>query len=505
MELIKNSIKQYTQLMNMSDSREEVVDTIVSDVLPDAEEIICASAAMAVEEKVLVAGQVRVSGQINTRTFCATAEGRVFVVEGMQAFTYQWDAPNCSNEDVLLAEMRLMPARAELLNPRKVSVKAVTAAQIKVYRSVQTEYTGGVSSQAQEKVNILIDEQPMLVLSGITEKRLTINEEIRISSGDIAPGDRVFRSEVVWQTEDIKTLPNKIMLRGMAKLQVTTISESGSFTVRNHFSLPYSQMIEMEEVTEQISLEYHHTRLDAQLVQHQDGALFLNVSALCTAVAFARKQQSVSLLSDFYSSAYETSSEYATVNCVKSTKNQTLEGRAAQTVTPNVPAVKVLDWWVDCQAIYPSRDEGIIAGRFYIQAMYENVMGGICTHCCRVDAELPISGAVGNIVRISPSCEEFAAVCDEMGGIAISFKAVFMVESQEVSTCRQVKSCNLQMNNPKVRRKSGSLVLRNVAQEESVWTIAKSYSTSPEAILSANRLDNESALEPGKLILIPFA
>ena len=190
MELIKNSIKQYTQLMNTSDSREEVVDTIVSDVLPDAEEIICVSAAMAVEEKVLVAGQVRVSGQISTRTFCATAEGRIFVVEGMQAFAYQWDAPNCSNEDVLLADMKLMPARAELLNPRKVSVKAVAAAQIKVYRSVQTEYTGGVSSQAQEKVNTLINEQPMLVLSGITEKRMTINEEIRVSSGDIAPGDR---------------------------------------------------------------------------------------------------------------------------------------------------------------------------------------------------------------------------------------------------------------------------------------------------------------------------
>ena len=252
-------------------------------------------------------------------------------------------------------------------------------------------------------------------------------------------------------------------------------------------------------------MEYHHTRLDAQLVQHQDGALFLNVSALCIVVAFARKQQSVSLLSDFFSSAYETTCEYAMVNCVKSTKNQTLEGRAAQTVTPNIPAVKVLDWWVDCQAIYPSRDDGIISGRYYIQALYENVMGGISTHCCRVDAELPVGSAVGNIVRISPTCEEFAAVCDETGGIAISFKAVFMVEGQEVSTCRQVKSCNLQMNNPKARRKSGSLVLRSVAQEESVWSIAKSYSTSPESILSANRLDNESGLEAGKLILIPFA
>ena len=213
MELIKNSIKQYTQLLNLSDSREEVVDTIVSDVLPDAEEIICASAFLAVEEKALVGGQARVSGQIGTRTFCATSEGRIFVVEGSQAFVCQWDAPNCSGDDMLLAEMRLMPARAELLNPRKVSVRAVITAQVRVFRPGQMEYTGGVSSQTQEKVNTLIKEQQMLVLTEIVEKRLTINEEIRVNSGDIAPGDRVFRSEVLWQTEDIKTLPNKIMLR----------------------------------------------------------------------------------------------------------------------------------------------------------------------------------------------------------------------------------------------------------------------------------------------------
>jgi len=505
MELIKNSIKQYTQLMDLSDSKEEVVDTIVSDVLPDAEEIICASAAMAVEEKTVVAGLARVSGQISTRTFCATGDGRVFVVEGVQAFTYQWDAPNCSNEDILLAEMRLMPARAELLNPRKVSVRTVVSAQVKVFRSGQMEYTGGVSSQAPEKVNTLMNEQQMLLVTGIVEKRLTINEEIRISSGDIAPGDRVFRSDVAWQSEDIKTLPNKIMLRGMAKIQVTTISESGAFTVRNHFSLPFSQMVEMEEVTEQVTVEYHQIRLDAQLVQHQDGALYLNVSALCTVVVFARRQQNISLLSDLFSSAYETSCEYASVNCVTGTKCQTLEARAAQTVTPNIPAVKVLDWWIDCQAHCPSRDEGIISGRYYIQILYENVMGGICTHCCRVDAELPVGGGCGQIVRIIPSCEEFSATCDEAGGIAVSFKAVFVTESQEVCACRQVKSCNLQMNSPKPRRKCGSLVLRNVEPEENVWAIAKSYNTSPESILSANRLENESALEPGKLILIPFA
>ena len=283
------------------------------------------------------------------------------------------------------------------------------------------------------------------------------------------------------------------------------MSESGAFTVRNHYILPYSQMIEMDEVTEQITVEYYPTRLDTQLVQHQDGSLFLNVSALCSAVVFARRQQSIPLLSDLFSSTYESACEYAAVTCVRVAKSQTLEARAAQTVTPDIPATKVLDWWVDCQAAYPSREDGILCGRYYIQVMYENVMGSICTHCCRVDAELPISNTIGRIVRICPACEDFSATCDETGGIAISFKAVFVVDSQDICECRQVKSCALQTNVPKTRRSAGSLVLRNVAQEESVWSIAKSYNTSPEAILSANHMESESALEPGKLILIPFA
>ncbi len=93
----------------------------------------------------------------------------------------------------------------------------------------------------------------------------------------------------------------------------------------------------------------------------------------------------------------------------------------------------------------------------------------------------------------------------ENGAIRIRFTGVLKGRGLIEQPCVQVSRCTLDGEKRRAVPPAGTLVLRTVEEQETVWSIAKQYGSRTQQILAANNLDASSRLVPGQLMMIPFS
>jgi hypothetical protein len=93
----------------------------------------------------------------------------------------------------------------------------------------------------------------------------------------------------------------------------------------------------------------------------------------------------------------------------------------------------------------------------------------------------------------------------ENGAVRIRFHALLRGKGLVEQPCSQVSRCTLEADKRRAAPPAGTLVLRTVEAQETVWSIAKQYGSRTQQILAANDLESSSRLVPGQLLMIPFS
>ena len=89
------------------------------------------------------------------------------------------------------------------------------------------------------------------------------------------------------------------------------------------------------------------------------------------------------------------------------------------------------------------------------------------------------------------------------GGIEVRFSADFTVEASERKQLLGLTDLRVDTEHPKDLSALPSIVLKLFDAEESLWEIAKRYSTTVEVIRSANDLAENCECSAGQMLLIP--
>lgn len=508
MELLKNKVHQYTLVSDGVYGQEEMLETIVPDVNPDVLRIICASSDISVKEKSLQTGKVRAIGEVRSRIFY-TAEGdsNIWQVEGVTPFSCTVDVPEAGPDDTLIAWCEVVSAQASLVNPRKLSVRTRYCVHAQVYRQDAVEFVEGVECAAEESVNTLVQTVQPLALVGLHERRLAINEEIRIAGGNVQATDRLYRTDVTWVTEDQKVLTNKIMLRGSACVKAVVIGEKDGSLSQHVYNLPFAQIIESDntDIDDEVKVSYQLMQKEIRLTAGADGAPVLQCSLVASAHASVSRKISVNILTDLYSTTYDSELETAEIMTKVSEDQQSAAAMISEVVQADYPDVRVLDVAVNCECRHPTPGDLSAVGWVCFQILYETTTGGLCCLSRKVEVEAQLECAYSQGARMWLECSEAQATVVDEGSLCLSGKAVFTCISPVRQTCRQIKGCRIDRQSSKSRPRRGTLILRAYDGQDTVWQIAKKYNTTMADILAANKITGEDELEAGRLILIPFS
>ena len=152
-ELLKNSVKQYTETASFSMTSEEILESIVPDIYPDIATIITYSANVRIKEKYAQENAVTVSGEVCVRIFLCDENGKMFCLDGVIPFSRTKPVQGCKAGDITVLGSAIEKISADAINPRKIGVKAILCVEAKVYSAKQTEYCGDMEKDASDKLS----------------------------------------------------------------------------------------------------------------------------------------------------------------------------------------------------------------------------------------------------------------------------------------------------------------------------------------------------------------
>ena len=271
--------------------------------------------------------------------------------------------------------------------------------------------------------------------------------------------------------------------------------------------LPFSQIMETDSTEEntQVSMRLRITGTDIQIDGSDDEGRQLSVTVYYHTMAFLRETREVTLLTDLYSTAYETRYEPSQLDLCSLYESVTRRQTVREVLEIGVAAEAVLSLCADCGAVSVSREGEITQLRtaVTVRALYLDE-GGACLSAERcIDVCCPMELPKDCTVSARAFCgEEIQGTLGDRG-IEVRFPVDFQVEV--CGRCRKlcVASAVLDESTPKDLSNAPSLILRCVGRQESAWEVAKRYNTTIADILAANQLEQESEIPCERLLLIP--
>lgn len=500
MELVRKQINAYKMMTTEVLQFEEQTDLIIPDVNPDALSVITAAGNCCISEKQLRKERVTLSGDVMfTVMYRPENSSGCVQIGGKLPYSEILNLKEGKEEDLLFASVELMELRPVILNSRKIGIQCRLSMSACAYQRETVWLTQDVNALPEEGIQKRVTREQQTLLVAVSEKQLSFSEEIRMVSGEASPGDQLLRTELQWNTEDVKVLSKKIMLRGNVQVRAVLMAKEGNVRT-SEYALPFSQIIESGEVRTdcQTEVNYSTVQMQSKLDVREDGT-YLVCKLAGSAFLEVYQEQEICVVSDLYSTVYQTEVERCktgTSGCCR----KTLRAEFSDTQEAGFRVCQVRDY--GCCGCAAQVSSGNIQGVFHVQALCEDEEGCLRQVCLtlrdeRDGTEYCRGGAEVCVSAMAVSVTGAGALCFEL-------HVLYRLRKPSACTCAQVEKCGINPDKKRSCRAPGTLLLRSVGEQETVWDLAKSYGTTEGAILSANHMNPEEALQQNQLVMIPF-
>ena len=487
-------------------TQEESVETIVPDSCPDMARIISTQGTVFVHSREVRDGKAEVTGTVRvTVLYMPDQEGGVRALNFAVPFTLESDSSAMPGCRVLTAETGLEFLESRMLNPRKIFTHCRLAARLTGYQQTQHAYCTDVEAGEDLGVEKQQERQRTILLTEVSEKDFTFSEELNLSPGRIGAAE-LLHNEVRTSVTETKLVGSKLIFKGVFHVSLLYRTPEGICASASS-EMPFSQIMEAESGSESstATLQLQLTGADLQISHEDPEGRRIAVTLYLHATALLRCQQELTLLSDLYSTSYETHYEASPLTLTafhegflrRQTVREVLEiGTAAETI---------LSAAVTCGAVSVSREGEYVTLRTAaaVRVLYLDE-GGVALMAERTlevscQTELP----EGCHVTARAFCPD--EVQGSLGdrGIEVRFPVDFQIEAAKRVKRVCISAAKLSPESDTEAGEMPSLVLRCLSGRETAWDLAKRYHTTISAILSANKLENETELPRDRLLLIP--
>lgn len=493
MELIQNSYEKYTVLPAAEQQKEVSIEVIVPDTQADVYGVLTSFAVCQVRQKTVRRDCVVVEGMVEMEAFCQEEEaGHWQTIRGSAPFVMEVEAPGCGEDSPIQLRMEVLRCDTHIRNPRKLQLNAQLGAMVHVFQKDRLVVTESITGSEQEDMQLLCETVELEVLQSVAEKKLVAADELQLS----IPG-RLLHYQVDWRQEEQRILTGKVMLRGSACVQ-TVFFHDGKLQSQE-FQIPFSQVVECDGVEpgDRITAEYQ--LLQSQITVLEGDAPALSCSLTGTVIVCVTRTLRLSLLQDAYSTRFHTDCQRQQTECPV-WHSFSASVPMDELCEPQEMAVSVLDCRLRARGFV--QEQGCMGGIYTLRMLYCCEDGRLhCTeHTVKAVSPQPVQAQQ---LSVRAGWQNVSAQA-ENGAIRIRFTALLQGRGLLSQACTQVTRCTLDPNKRRALPPAGTLVLRTVEEQETVWSIARHYGSRTRQILAANKLDKDTDLVPGKLMMIPF-
>lgn len=486
-------IRCYEELAAVTVTKEESLETVIPEYCPAVARIVETTGKLCIREKLVGEERCTVSGSV-----CVTVLYTSEEAAGLRSLTL--NVPfSCPVEDrtlpkcrTLCVSGRVLMAEASVITSRKLYIKVLPEITVQPYR----EGTRKLCCGTEEEPSVRRRTTPMTIpiLCAAAEKECTITcQGIGITQ---PPPEDLLLYNVLPTIHSSQRLGNKLMVKGELWLCALYRSEERSLH-RWEETVDFSQIVDIADLPEEAEyvLTPQLAQCDVRILRGEGSASFGITARMCLCIC-AYCRCAMECVSDLYSTRCSAKTERRSVTLPIRMPPRTIREEAQIQLEFDAPPAFVgLTSW-DCGSVSVSADERgqMLHTTVTLHVLYLDDTGTPVAATRSVDVSAA-TGETSLFVTAQCACPMIQSIGSS---VRIAVPVVFTLGAGKEEETSVITAVEL---TEEVRGNAPSLILRRMAEGETLWDIAKQYRTDEEAIRSANHFAEGDV--PEGLLLIP--
>lgn len=485
------------------------LDFSLPDYCPDIQRILKCQVYPVITVRSVIGDRLEVEGRATVRVLYLDAGGTsVRHCEKTEPFSASIALRKTPESPIALVRTRMEYINCRAVSPRRLDIHGAFSVCARVFDAVKYEYYCGVEGEAlEEKTETLRASR----LAAYAQQPFVVGEVLEIGNGK-PPAEAVLRVQADALLQDYKIVSGKIILKGEVQLKLLYAAGIDTVSLESmEYAIPFSETIDCEGITEDAlcDIRLAVSETDIQIRSDSSGEnMLLEAEARVIATVSAFEQAEITVVTDAYSTQYETALSYRPVSL--RLVADVMRESAIQKITLNLgdtELVKITDIWNEIVNVQSEVENGklLCRGKMNLCILAVNTAGKP-VYFERMAEILYTKERAG--LPETAICDTDVAVTNIgyriSGTSELEIKAELQLEIQIAVNVsgRELESVYEDEGRPRNDGQKAALTIYYAMTGESLWDIARTYCTSVAAIQAENGMTSAIA-ESGGMLLIP--
>ena len=479
-------------------------DMIVPDTKPDILSTISTSGVVSIYKKDVQAEKVRIDGTINTYIMYMP-DGTEDMVRGLSTnvdFSQNIDIPNCNEGMSVLTNVSIKSIETQVINGRKISIKATLELNLKVYSNENIEIVNSIPS---ENNDIQILKQDLIVnsLVGTGSTKVYAKDTIQIDNNDVLA--EILQAQMTLTDKDIKISYNKVLTKAESQIKLMYLTEDNKINIVT-YKIPVVGFVDIQNVTEGniCDANYEIKNVVIKPNSQDEHSIYFEAEIEVTCSSYEEKQ--INLIQDMYSPTQIINFERHQVTTITNKQNLSDEKQINEQISlDNVENMSLLDVTTSVSITNESKINTKIMyeAELSLRFVFQNSQNQIITK----DAQIPFNYTLDNLQNgemLNTNCE---MLVKSQNYTVQSNSITCNVEIQTNTSIYRIVNLNVIDNieeGEERKEQDYSLLIYIVTEEDTMWNIAKKFGSTVDAISKLNNIE-DGKINLGQKLYIPRA
>ena len=482
----------FRKLADAAFDREETMELVVPDTLPDVSVITGCAGTVELRSKEAREGSAAASGTVEgCVVYVPEGESAPRVIELSIPWSVSADCPGLDVSGQVVVRAELTSLEARVINSRKIVARAVLAVSVKAFAPAELAWCG----EAGGGVEALKREHSFVAASAVTEKTFSLAESVAIPASK-PPIGRVAGCSATMTADKLSAAGSRLVISGSAEIELLYYAQMSGELTGARLSVPYSQTLELtggeadcECAVMPTGVYVRENAADEETVH----TVSVELGAVVQLVV--RGEKTVAAVADVYAVNENVETETKSAFVESMTSSVSGETALRETLASDTRVKSVVS--CSAAALRPIAEGGSLRVPVKFKALCLDESGRPVALEGRAEAALDCPAKRGDGVSVCVCGVEAEPAA---GGVEVRASVRAEVRSfadTEITWVAAVKSSP----DPEAASRP-SVVVARAGRDDDLWSLAKRYRASREAIRRVNGLEADARISPGELLVI---